>query len=206
MPDGTAPRAVDVLRRETCFQGHMRMERVTFRHTLHGGGWSPPLSREVLERGHAAVVLPYDPVRDAVILIEQVRVGALGDPAGAWTLEAVAGMIDAGEGSEAAARREAVEETGRPLVDLVPVADVLASPGCMTEGYAIFVGRVDSASAGGVHGLGVEGEDIRVYAVPFAEALAMVGDGRVRVSHTVIALQWLALNRDRVRARWGEDG
>ncbi|MBM3583179.1 MAG: NUDIX domain-containing protein [Alphaproteobacteria bacterium] len=206
MPKGTGARAVDVLRRETCFQGHMRMERVTFRHTLHGGGWSPPLSREVLERGHAAVVLPYDPARDTVILIEQVRVGALDDPAGAWTLEAVAGIIDAGEAAETAARREAVEETGRALEDLVLVADVLASPGCMTEGYAIFVGRVDGDGDGDVHGLGVEGEDIRVHVVPFAEALAMVGDGRVRVSHTIIALQWLALSRDRIRARWGARG
>lgn len=206
MTGGTEGREFEVLRREVCFQGHVRVDRVTFRHTLHRGGWSPPLAREVMDRGHAAVVLPYDPVADAVVLIEQARAGALDDAGGPWTIEAVAGIIDAGETGAATARREAIEEAGRAITDLMPIADVLVTPGALTERFEIFLGRVDSTGAGGIHGLGHEGEDIRVLVVPFDAAMAMVADGRVRVSHTVIALQWLALNRALVRARWSTTG
>lgn len=202
MTTGTGARAFEVLGRDLCFQGHVRVDRVTFRHTLHRGGWSRPLAREIMDRGHAAVVLPYDPERDAVVLIEQARAGALDDPAGPWTIEAVAGIIDAGETGASTARREATEEAGLAIADLVPVADVLVTPGALTERFEIFVGRVDSRGAGGVHGLDHEGEDIRVLVVGFDDAMAMLADGRIRVSHTVIALQWLALNRAALRARW----
>jgi len=195
-------RAFHVLAREACFTGHARLDRVTVRHTLYAGGWGRPIEREVLDRGHVAVVLPYDPERDTVVLIEQFRVGAIGDPAGAWTLEAVAGVIDGADTAEATVRREAIEEAGCRLDALVPVARVLVSPGCMTETFEIYCGRTSTDGIGGIHGLAHEGEDIRVLVVPFADALAMLEAGRIRVSHTVIALQWLALNRARVGALW----
>ena len=200
-PTGTG-RAFQVLRREAVFQGHVRVDRVTFRHTLHRGGWSAPLTREVMDRGHAAVVLPYDPARDAVVLIEQARAGALNDPAGPWTLEAVAGIIDQGETAVTTARREAIEEAGLTVTDLARVGDILVTPGALTERFEIFIGRIDATGVGGIHGLDHEGEDIRVLDVSFDAAMAMVADGRVRVSHTVIALLWLAVNRSALRARW----
>ena len=201
----TSKRAFEVLSRTPCFTGHARLDRVTVRYTRHDGGWSRPVERDLLERGHVAVVLPYDPARDEVVLIEQFRVVAIDDPGGAWTLEAVAGVIDDGDTALATARREAIEEAGCRIDDLLPVAHVLASPGCMTETFAIFVGRAATAGLGGLHGLAHEGEDIRAHVVPFADALAWVHEGRVRVAHTVLALQWLALNRAQVLARWSRD-
>lgn len=202
----TDDRGVEVLKREVCFQGHFRLVRVTLRHTLHRGGWSGSLVREVFERGHAATVLPYDAERDEVVLIEQFRPGALDEPAGAWTIEAVAGIIDGAETAEATVRREALEESGCRLTELVAVGDILASPGCMTETFKVFVGRTSAAGIGGVHGLAGEGEDIRVLVVPFDVAVRWLAEGRIRTSHTVIALQWLALNRAGLRARWRGPG
>jgi len=66
----------------------------------------------------------------------------------------------------------------------------------------LFVGRCDSAGAGGVHGLADEGEDIRVLAMSLDEALAAVSAGRIDNAASIIALQWLALNRERVRQTW----
>ena len=79
------------------------------------------LVRELFERGHAAAVLPYDPVTDRVLMIEQFRIGALAAPGGPWLLEIVAGVIDPGEIPEEVVRRETVEETGCHLQKVVPI-------------------------------------------------------------------------------------
>lgn len=193
---------VDVLARETCHQGFFRLDRITLRHRLFGGGWSPPLRRELLERGHAAAVLPYDPARDEVVLIEQFRIGALEDPGGPWLIEIVSGIIEPDEDPEAVVRREAVEEAGITLRELVPVHEFVLSPGGSSERIHLYCGRVDAAGAGGIHGLPEEGEDIRVMALPFERAWALVEAGRVRSAIPLVALQWLALHRERLRARW----
>jgi len=159
------------------------------------------------DRGQAAAVLLYDPARDSVVLIEQFRIGALASTArlkkrGPWLIEAVAGVIEAGESAEDVVRREAAEEAGLEPSDLIPMLDYLSSPGCMSESVALYCGRVDASAAGGVHGLDHEHEDIRVLVVPFRQAVEMVESGRFFNAHTIIALYWLALNRDRVRRRW----
>ena len=114
----------------------------------------------------------------------------------------MAGIVEDGEENEAVARREAREEAGVELGELVPVASYYASPGTMTEYIHIYCARVAAARAGGIHGLAGEGEDIRVIALPFAEALATLKDGRIESGHTLIALQWLALNHNDLRQRW----
>jgi ADP-ribose pyrophosphatase len=191
-----------VLAKEVCYRGFFRLERYRLRHTLFAGGWSEELDRELLERGHAAAVLLYDPACDAVVLVEQFRIGALASPRGPWLIEIVAGIVGPGESGADVARREAVEEAGCTVQDLIPICDYLVSPGGSSERIALFCARVDSRNAGGIHGLAHEGEDIRVRVVPFAEALDMVRDGRIDSASPIIALQWLALNRTEVRRRW----
>jgi ADP-ribose pyrophosphatase len=161
------------------------------------------LGREVLERGHAVAVLPFDPMRDQVVLIEQFRIGALGVVADPWLVEPVAGIIEPGEPAPEVARREALEEAGLELLDLVPACSYFASPGGSTETCQVFIGRVDAASAGGIFGLAHEGEDIKVHVVPLEEALKWLGDGRVHAATTIVALQWLALHRAELAQRWG---
>ena len=193
---------VEIVRKETAYRGFFRIDRYWLRHRLHAGGWSDVVMREVFERGHAAAVLPYDPERDAVVLIDQFRIGALAAGVNPWIAEIVAGMIEDGETAEAVAYREAEEEIGCPVRDLIKVCDYLSTPGGASEMVTLFCGRVDSALACGVHGNKAEFEDILVYTLPLDEALARLRTGEIRNSVTIIALQWLALNRDSVRAQW----
>ena len=153
-------------------------------------------------RHDAVCVLPYDPQRDSVVLIEQFRVGALDKSRNPWLLELVAGLIDKDEQPEEVARREAMEEAGLTLGALWPLSVYYPSPGGSDERVHLFVGRCDSVGAGGIHGLEEEGEDIRVHVLSFEDALARVRDGRIDNAASIMALQWLALNRDEVRGLW----
>ncbi len=194
---------VELIAAETPFQGHFRIDRLSLRHKLFGGGMSPTLVREVFERGCAAACLPYDPDRDRVVLLEQFRPGpfAAGDPS-PWLIEAVAGIVEPGESNEDVVRREALEEIGRPVGDLFHVVDLYPTPGGSTETVAVFVGRVDADGAEGVHGAKEEGEDIRVFSLPFEEALEWFDRGRISNAALVVPLLWMARNRDRLRALW----
>ena len=193
---------VRVLACDTVFQGYFRIDRYRLQHRRHDGGWTEELTREVFERGHAVGVLPYDPLRDEVVLIEQFRVGAHAAGWAPWQLEVVAGIIDEGETAEDVARRESLEEAGLTLLELAPISDFLVSQGAVSETVRLFCGRVDATGAGGIHGLEHEGEDIKVVVVPFAELPALLAENKVTNATGLVALQWLLLNRDALRARW----
>lgn len=192
----------EIIEREACFSGFYRLERLRLRHRQFAGGMGPELSRELFVRHDAVCVLPYDPQRDEVVLIEQFRVGALDKSANPWLLELVAGLIDKDEQPEEVARREALEEANLPITSLWPLTQYYPSPGGSDERVHLFVGRCDAQGAGGVHGLAEEGEDIRVHVWSLQDALAAVRDGRIDNAPSIIALQWLALNRDEVRGMW----
>lgn len=193
---------VEILEKATPYQGYFRVDRYRLRHRLFAGGWGRPVEREVFERGHSVALLPYDPARDEVILIEQFRMGPYAAGGKPWLLEIVAGIIEPGETAEDVARREAIEEAGCAIADIVPVGGFYVSPGGTSEYVRILCGRVDSASAGGVHGLADEGEDIRVAVMGFDAATAALEGGLVESSSAFAALQWLALNRGDLRRRW----
>ncbi|RIA34608.1 ADP-ribose pyrophosphatase [Ectopseudomonas oleovorans] len=194
--------AVDIIERETCFRGFYRLDRIKLRHRQYAGGMGPQLTRELFVRHDAVCVLPYDPQRDEVVLIEQFRVGAMEKVANPWLLELVAGLIDKDEEPEEVARREAIEEADLTLTSLWPITQYFPSPGGSNERVHLFVGRCSSEGAGGVHGLAEEGEDIRVQVMPLEDALSAVRDGRIDNAASIIALQWLALNREEVRGMW----
>jgi ADP-ribose pyrophosphatase len=196
------PSEVQLIGRENAYEGYFRIDRYRLRHRLFDGGTSPEIRRELFERGHAVAVILYDPQRDEVVLIDQFRIGAYAAGFPPWVTEIVAGIIDAGETAEDVARRETAEETGSDVHDLELVCHYLVSPGCSSESVKLFCGRVDAAKAGGIFGLKDEGEDIRVRAVPLSEALALLAAGKINTSLGIIGLQWLALNRARLRERW----
>lgn len=199
MPDNND---VEILDREVCHQGFFRLERLRLRHGLFQGGRTPPLVREVLVRGVAVAVLPYDPVRDEVVLIEQFRCGALVAGENAWMIEIVAGLAHHDEDPDEVARRETLEETGLAVQALMPVARFMPSPGGSSEVVQVYVGQVDAKGAGGYHGLEDEGEDIRVFRLPTKDAFKMLDDGILDTSITLIGLHWLARNRDTLRITW----
>ncbi|WP_318473035.1 ADP-ribose diphosphatase [Photobacterium leiognathi] len=191
---------VDILVKETVYQGFFKMVKYRFRHKLFAGGWSGEISREMFERGHAAALLPYDPITDEVVLIEQFRVGAMAAGCAPWQLEIVAGMIDhQDESTEDVVKREAVEEAGLIVAELEKVTRYLSSSGGCSEMLDIFVGTVDSTQAGGIHGLAEESEDIRVHVVSREQAYEWVESGKIENAASIIALQWLQLNYSRLQ-------
>ncbi|WP_318504567.1 ADP-ribose diphosphatase [Photobacterium leiognathi] len=191
---------VDILAKETVYQGFFKMVKYRFRHKLFAGGWSGEISREMFERGHAAALLPYDPITDEVVLIEQFRIGAMAGGCEPWQLEIVAGMIDhQGESAEDVVKREAVEEAGLTVAELEKVTRYLSSSGGCSEMLDIFVGTVDSTQAGGIHGLAEESEDIRVHVVSREQAYEWVESGKIENAASIIALQWLQLNYSRLQ-------
>jgi ADP-ribose pyrophosphatase len=200
--DIPAAPGVEIIERRTVFQGYFRVDFYRLRHKLFAGGMSPEITREVFERGHAAAVLPYDPIRDEVLLIEQFRPGALAAGWHPWVIEPVAGIIEPGESLTGVVQREAQEEAATVIQDLMPIYHYLTSPGGTSETCALFCGRVDAQGAGGIHGHPGENEDIRVMVVPFAETQAWLESGKLNNALLIIALQWLALNREKVRAKW----
>ncbi|HSA81143.1 MAG TPA: NUDIX domain-containing protein [Geminicoccaceae bacterium] len=193
---------VEVSDRKVVFDGFFRIVRFRLRHRLFAGGMGPELVRELCERGAAVVVLPYDPEREQVVLVEQFRLGALEREREPWLLEPVAGMMEVDESAPEVARREALEEAGLELLDLVPIGRYYPSPGGSSEVCEAFIARVDSRGAGGLFGLADHGEDVRAHVVPLPTALAWLDSGRIPVASTIITLQWLALHRAELEARW----
>lgn len=201
---------VEVVRKEPGYSGFFDLNIYTLRHRKFAGDWTREITREVFERGHAVAVVPYDPSLDKVLLIEQFRPGAYFSMSSAWfsgdtspwLYEGVAGIIEPGEQPEDVAYREAVEETGTELSDLMLVSHYLVSPGGTTESVFVYVGRADLSNVNGLHGIPHEGEDIRPFTVPLAEAYNAIEDGLVNNAMTIVALQWMVLNKDKMLAKW----
>ncbi|QBL08367.1 ADP-ribose diphosphatase [Rheinheimera sp. D18] len=194
---------LEIIDKSTVFQGFFRLERYTLRHKLFNGGWSTPMQREVFERGHAVVVLPYNPQTDELVLIEQFRIGAAATSASPWLLEAIAGMVEAGESAEQVAAREAEEEAGLTITELWPMLSYLSSPGGTTERIQLYLGRLTQPVQQGIFGLAEEHEDIKVHLVSLADAIQLLAEQKIDNAATVIALQWLALNVAKVKRSWG---
>lgn len=178
-------KSAELVDKSTLYDGFFKLSLYKLRHTLFVGGRSRAFTREVLERNPVAAVLPYDPVRDQVVLIEQFRPGAFAaGRRNPWMIEIVAGIIEPGETAEEMARRETMEEAG------------------CSEVAHLYCGRVDAERAGGIHGVADEDEDIRVFVESSDDALSMLDSGKIESSVGVIGLLWLARHRDRLRARW----
>ncbi|MEG6192077.1 ADP-ribose diphosphatase [Enterobacter kobei] len=202
LPVTFAKNDVEIIARETLYSGFFSMDLYRFRHRLFNGEMSGEIRREIFERGHAAVLLPFDPVRDEVVLVEQIRIAAYDVSESPWLLEMVAGMIEEGETVEDVARREALEEAGLVVGRTKPVLSYLASPGGTSERLSIMVGEVDATTAEGIHGLADENEDIRVHVVSREQAYQWVEEGKIDNAASVIALQWLQLHYQTLRNEW----
>lgn len=193
---------IDLIEKEAVYDGFFKIERYGFRHKLFAGGYSDVVYREILERGHAVAVLPYDAKTDSVLLIEQVRIGAL-DPAldkSPWLLECIAGMADGSDNYQQVAIREAQEEAGLELDDLTFMMSYLSSPGGTTERLYLYMAQTDLSQAGGLFGLDNEDEDIKVHVMPRIQAMEYLKNGIIDNAATVISLQWLALNLDKFKS------
>lgn len=183
---------------EVLFEKYFRLEEYSISHELFVGGESNVFTREIFERGTVVAILPYDPIRRKVVLIEQFRAGAIHDIDSPWLMECVAGVVESGEAEDEVAIRESQEEAGCDIKQLIPICKYYVSPGGTTETCALYCGIVNSEGVGGIHGLPEENEDIRVEVVDAEQAYQWVREGVVKSSATIMALQWLELNEAKI--------
>lgn len=186
---------IEILSEEIVYEGFARINVYHLRHRLFSGGWSEVIQREVAIRKPIAAALPYDPVLNKVVLVQQCRLGAL-QAKNPWLLEAVAGMMNEDDKSPTELiNRELQEESGLVAKRLHKICEYWVSPGASNEYLTLYCAEVDSNNAGGIHGLSEEHEDIYVYLVSLDEAYEMVRDGRINNALSIIAVQWLQLNQ-----------
>lgn len=192
---------VEIVAKKRTFNGFFKIDEYHFRHALFAGGQSDVIVREIFERGDAVAVLPYDPKLDAVLLIEQIRIGAFNDDKSPWLLEVIAGMTDGSKDYEAVVKKEAKEESGIALNNIEFMLSYLSSPGGTSERLYLYYGEADLSQAGGIYGVPEEGEDIRVHVIPVEQAFQLLDEGEMDNAATVICLQWLKLNIDAIREK-----
>ncbi|MEG3638309.1 NUDIX hydrolase [Magnetococcus sp. PR-3] len=193
------------LKLEALSSGFLKVVRVVVDYTRRDGRASGPHPLECVHRPPAAVVIPYDPVQDELVLVRQFRIGAYMENAQrGWTLEFPAGLCDQEHDPEQTARRELLEETGYAAIHTETVMNFLVNPGFVSERIYLYMMTIDihnPISEGG--GLIQEQEDIERVRLSYAEALEMVADGRMDGGPAILALQWLTLHRARIRAAVG---
>lgn len=204
-PPVPAHPGLTVLADEVVWDGRFPLQRVRFRYTRFDGKPSADLTWELWRRGRGCAVLPYDPVRDRVALIEQFRLPALAAGIAPVMTECVAGLVDIGEDPADAARREVVEEAGLRAERLEKIGQfMLMQGGCdeMMHYYAARVALPEAASGAG--GVEAEGEDTRVVVMPVDDAFAMVDENRIENVTAAFCLMWLRHHRARLRREWTE--
>jgi ADP-ribose pyrophosphatase len=193
---------VEVMLRSECHDGFLRVERLQLRHRLFSGAWSDAIIRELQLKEPAVGILLFDPQRDVLLLVRQFRVGMLEEQCGPWPLELVAGMVSKGEQLEEVALRESQEESNCVPTDLVEICTYYNSPGTSNEKVHLYCGRINSEGAGGVYGLADEHEDIEVVPVDYDYAVQAMNAGVINNAMSIIALQWLQLNKQDLLNNW----
>ena len=185
-----------IITKKQVFKGFLSIDEYQLTHDLYAGGQSEIITRQLLERGHAVAVLLFDPQNDKLVLIEQFRIGAKDDATSAWLIELVAGMMEEGESALDVVVRECKEEAGVDIKNIRKIFSYYSSPGGCSEEIILYYAEVDSSAAGGIHGLDVEHEDIKVIVMPYEEAMDYVQQGRINSATPLIALQWLQQHHD----------
>jgi len=182
--------------------GFFRFDRFQVDHIRFDGQRSGDLPREVFNGTDAAMLLPYDPKTDRILLVEQMRLGPAmrGDP-NPWSLEPIAGMVDARETPLEAALREAHEEAGLHITTSEFMMSFYPTPGNTTDFFSCFLGVCDLPETKAYHGgLGIENEDLRLHTLGFAQAMALIDTGEITAGPLITMLYWLDRQRDRLRS------
>ena len=190
-------RHVSTHNKNIVYKGFFSVEERSLSYKKFNNEQSAVLKRSALISSDAVIVLPYDPINDRVLLIEQFRMGPYvkGDEA-PWVLEPIAGLIDAGETPESAGIREAREEAHLEIKKFELVARSYPSPGISTEFFHQYVGIVELPDSSNlIAGLLSESEDIRSHIFNWMEFYSMIVKGEVKVGPAILLGLWLAKNR-----------
>lgn len=177
------------------FSGFFKLDEYVIEVERHNGG-SMEVARLILERGHAVAILAYDPRRDEVLLVNEMRPGCLVAGDDPFSDALPAGMIDAAESEMVAARRELMEETGMIAEDMRMIhKGAYCSSGGSSERIGLVLAIVDMAKAGGIHGEVTEGEDIKSVVYDARDFIRAADEGAIKDMKALLAANWLARNR-----------
>jgi len=204
---------VNVLHKETKYQGFTSIDVYRLRHKLFSGGWTDELVRENSICRDMCACLPLDIDKEMIVFVRQFRLGAYAsiqstdtsDKRSPWMLEIPAGLRESTETDKDVVVREVLEETGCQVTELELISRYMPSHGYSSDSTSVMIGRVKSNKAYGVHGNQLEGEDISVDLIPVQEAFLYLENGLFDNAITLIAMQWLKINYKYLRKKWQFD-
>ena len=182
-----------ILNKTNLHSGFFSLNKYEFTHKKHDGEWTNKISREIFEGVHVASLLPYDPIKKEIILIQQFRAGVLARYDKDYLYEIVAGIIDKDEKPEDTAIRECLEETGCVVKKILPIQSYFPSPGSSESYYHIYLGEVNSFDGERISGLEKENEDILVKSFKIDDVRQMLKEKKIINGLTLVALQWFFL-------------
>ena len=183
-----------VTNKKNLYDGFFKMNEVSLKYKKHDGSWSNEIKRELFGGAQVSAVLPYDPIKKEIVLIQQFRPGTISRNTNNYLKEIVAGIIDPGESPEIAAKRECLEETGYKIKKLTSIQGYYPAPGSSESFYHLFLGEVDSKNGKKIMGLDTENEDILVESFNINQVKKMMQNGELINGLSLIAIQWFFLN------------
>jgi len=183
-----------VTNKKNLYDGFFKMNEVSLKYKKYDGSWSNEIKRELFGGAQVSAVLPYDPIKKEIVLIQQFRPGTISRNTNNYLKEIVAGIIDPSESPEIAAKRECLEETGYKIKKLTSIQGYYPAPGSSESFYHLFLGEVDSKNEKKIMGLDTENEDILVESYNISQVKKMMQNGELINGLSLIAIQWFFLN------------
>ena len=183
-----------VTNKKNLYDGFFKMNEISLKYKKYDGSWSNEIKRELFGGAQVSAVLPYDPIKKEIVLIQQFRPGTISRNTNNYLKEIVAGIIDPGESPEIAAKRECLEETGYKIKKLTSIQGYYPAPGSSESFYHLFLGEVDSKNGKKIMGLDTENEDILVESFNINQVKKMMQSGELINGLSLIAIQWFFLN------------
>lgn len=182
-----------IINKKNLYSGFFSLNKYEFIHEKHNGEWTGNVEREIFSGAHVSTLLPYDPIKKEIMLIQQFRAGALSKYDENYLLEIVAGIIDEGENPEQTAIRECFEETGCEVKKIHPIQSYFPAPGSSESYYHLYLGEIQAFDGERIKGLEKENEDILVKSFKIDEVRQMLKEKKIMNGLTLVALQWFFL-------------
>ena len=183
-----------IINKKNIYDGFFKMHEVTLKYQKYDGSWTNNIKRELFGGAQVSAVLPYDPIKKEIVLIQQFRPGTISKNFDNYLNEIVAGMIDEGENPEDAAKRECLEETGCEIKKLIPIQGYFPAPGSSESFYYLYLGEIEAFEGSRIMGVENENEDIFVKSYKIEVVREKMKNGEFLNGVTLIALQWFFLN------------
>ncbi|MBT3902234.1 MAG: NUDIX domain-containing protein [Pelagibacteraceae bacterium] len=182
-----------ILNKINLYSGFFSLNKYEFIHQKHDGEWTDKVQREVFSGAHVSTLLPYDPIKKEIVLIQQFRAGVISRYDDDYLYEIVAGIIEEGENAEETAKRECLEETGCEVKKITPIQGYFPAPGSSESYYELFLGEIISFDGVRIKGLESENENILVKSFKINEVKEMLKNNQITNGSTLITLQWFFL-------------